>query len=210
MLDVIGAGFGRTGTLSLKAALERLGFGPCHHMLEVIDHPGQASLWAPVVRGEEPDWDVVYRGYRATVDWPGARYWRELTARYPRAKVILTVRDPRRWYESAAESIFRAAVEPPPADPALARLRRVVRAVVWDGEFGGRFEDARYAMRVFEEHNEAVRREIPAGRLLVFEVRQGWAPLCEFLGAPAPDEPFPHHNDREAFAERRRRLRNGT
>lgn len=209
MLDVIGAGFGRTGTLSLKSALERLGFGPCHHMVEVLENAEQVSLWTQVTHEENPDWDAVYRGYRATVDWPGASFWRQLTDHFPRAKVILTVRDPRRWYESATESIYQAAIGPVPADPKLARLRQVVREILWDGVFDGRFDDARHAIRVFEEHNEAVRREVPADRLLVFEVAQGWRPLCEFLDVPVPDEPFPHGNDRQSFAELRRRLSSG-
>jgi hypothetical protein len=205
MLDIIGAGFGRTGTLSLKSALERLGFGPCHHMTELLGNAEQTSLWAKVVHDEDPDWDAVYRGYRATVDWPGARFWRQLTERFPQAKVILTVRDPRRWYESASASIYQASLGPMPADPELARMRQIVSELVWEGEFGGRFDDPEHAMRAFEEHNETVRREVPADRLLVFEVAQGWQPLCEFLDVPVPDEPFPRSNDRQSFAEMRRR-----
>jgi hypothetical protein len=189
----------------LKSALERLGLGPCHHMVELIDNAEQTSLWTRVAHGETADWDAVYRGYRATVDWPGARFWRQLTGHFPQAKVILTVRDPQRWYESAAESIYRAASAPAPADPVMAQMRQIVRDVVWDGEFDGRFDDVEHAIRVFDEHNEAVRREISADRLLVFEVGQGWEPLCEFLGVPIPDEPFPHSNDRRSFAEQRRR-----
>lgn len=205
MLDVIGAGFGRTGTLSLKLALERLGFGPCHHMRELVDDPEQVALWARVARGETTDWDEIYRGYRSTVDWPGARYWRELTAHFPRAKVILTVRDPQRWYESVEGSIYRG-VTMPVQDPAVAAMRDVVQRLVWDGEFGGRFADVDHAIEVFDDHNDAVRREIPADRLLEFEVREGWGPLCAFLGVPVPDEPFPHVNDRESLA-REMRLR---
>jgi hypothetical protein len=203
MLDVIGAGFGRTGTLSLKLALERLGFGPCHHMLELIDDPVQLALWSRV--GQEPesvDWDAVFRGYRATADWPGVRFWRQITDHFAGAKVILTTRDPRQWYESAHASIYRAVTAPVTGDPLAARRREIVARLVWDGEFGGRFGDAAYAIRVFNEHNEAVRRRIAADRLLVFEVTQGWEPLCAFLGVPVPDEPFPRSNDRREFAER--------
>lgn len=203
MLDVVGAGFGRTGTLSLKLALERLGLGPCHHMRELIDRPGQVALWDRVARGQTADWDEVYRGYRATVDWPGARYWRQLAAHFPQAKVILTVRDPRRWYESVEGSIYRGATMPV-RDPAVAAMRDVVRRVVWDGTFGGRFADVDHALGVFAGHNDAVRRAIPADRLLEFEVGEGWRPLCEFLGVPVPDEPFPHVNDRETLAREMR------
>jgi hypothetical protein len=204
VLDVIGVGFGRTGTLSLKSALEHLGFGPCHHMVELIENAGQVALWRRLADGETPDWDAVYRGYRSTADWPGVRFWRQITGHFPQAKVVLTVRDPRRWYESAAQSIYLAASGPAPADPVVARMREVIRDLLWDGEFGGRFDDMDHAIEVFNEHNEAVRREISPDRLLVFEVGQGWEPLCAFLGAPVPYEPFPRTNDRQEFAERLR------
>jgi hypothetical protein len=201
VLEVIGAGFGRTGTLSLKVALERLGFGPCHHMTELIDDQEQIDLWERVVTDGYRDWDEVYRGYRATVDWPGASYWRELVEHFSAAKVILTVRDPKSWYESARGSIYQA-VAIRPEDPIGRRRRDFVGRLVWDGDFGGGFEDADHAMTVFAEHNEAVRRTVPAGRLLEFDVRQGWGPLCDFLGVPVPDEPFPRTNDRQEFAAR--------
>jgi hypothetical protein len=200
LLEIVGAGFGRTGTLSLRQALERLGFGPCHHMMELVEKPDQVELWYQIAETGTADWDEVFRGYRSTVDWPGARYWRELAAHFPEAKVILTVRDPRRWYESAAGSIYRAATVED-TDPQLTRMRRIVRRLVWEGHFDDRFEDEDHAIEVFNEHIAAVRREIPADRLLVFEVRDGWEPLCDFLGVPVPDEPFPHVNDRQAFAE---------
>jgi hypothetical protein len=200
MLEVIGAGFGRTGTLSLKAALERLGFGPCHHMLELIDNPEDIRLWRKAARGESVDWDEIYRGYRSTVDWPGARFWRELAERYPAAKVILSTRDPERWYDSVLGTIHRAAMDDsPPASPVLAEMRAMSREVVWDGLFGGRFTDRDRSLRIFNDHIEAVRGRLPADRLLVYEVAQGWEPLCEFLGKPVPDEPFPRRNRREEF-----------
>jgi hypothetical protein len=185
LLDVIGAGFGRTGTLSLKSALERLGFGPCHHMVELIENAEQISRWRRLADGETPEWDAVFRGYRSTADWPSVRFWRETTDHFPQAKVILTVRDPRRWYESVAQTIHQAEAD-----------------LLWVGEFDGRFEDMDHAIEVFNEHNEAVRREISPDRLLVFEVAQGWEPLCAFLGVPVPDEPFPRTNDRQEFADR--------
>lgn len=204
MLDVIGVGFGRTGTLSLKSALERVGFGPCHHMVEVIDNAEQISLWNRIADGEAPDWDVVFRGYRSTVDWPSVRFWRQTTGHFPQAKVVLTARDPQCWYESVAQSIYLAACGTAPADPLAAQMREVVRDLLWDGEFDGRFDDRDHAIEVFNEHNEAVRREISPDRLLVFEVGQGWEPLCAFLGVSVPYEPFPRINDRQEFAERLR------
>ncbi|WP_460333899.1 sulfotransferase family protein [Actinoallomurus acanthiterrae] len=199
MLEVIGAGFGRTGTLSLKLALERLGFGPCHHMIELIDNQEQLDLWSRVVEDGTADWDMVYRDYRATVDWPGVTYWRQLVGHYPEAKVILSVREPRSWYESAYESIYRARSYVTSANQ---ERREFIGRLLWDGTFGDRFEDAEHAMAVFTEHNDAVRREVPAERLLEFQVKQGWGPLCDFLGVPVPDEPFPRSNDRQEFAAR--------
>ncbi|MCO5994820.1 sulfotransferase family protein [Actinoallomurus rhizosphaericola] len=201
MLEVIGVGFGRTGTLSLKLALERLGFAPCHHMTELVDNAEQTDLWARVAAGEPVDWDEVYRGYRATTDWPGAHYWRRLIEHFPQAKVILTVRDPQKWYESVRGSIYRVRSLPMP-DGLDVKRRDFVDEMIWEREFGGRFEDADHAITVFNEHNEAVRREVPAERLLEFQVGDGWEPLCGFLGVPVPDEPFPRSNDRQAFADR--------
>jgi hypothetical protein len=202
-MDVIGAGFGRTGTLSLKVALERLGLGPCMHMLPLLDDPERASLFHRAAEGDLAGLDKALAGHRSTVDWPGAYFWRELTARHPAAKVVLTVRDPQPWYDSARRTIFQAATEASAgADGPVATGLAMARAVVWEGTFGGRFADREHAVRVFTEHNEAVRHEIPAERLLVFEVSQGWQPLCDFLGVPVPDEPFPRTNDTASFQER--------
>jgi hypothetical protein len=201
VLEVIGVGFGRTGTLSLKAALERLDFGPCHHMLGMLERPAEIPLWRDAAQGRPVDWDEVYRGYRSTVDWPGARFWRELVEHYPKAKVILGVRDPERWYDSALRTIHRAALDDsPPPTPVLAEMRAMSREVVWDGVFEGRFADRDHALRVFDEHLAAVRAQVPAEGLLVFEAADGWAPLCAFLEVPVPDEEFPRRNDEEQFA----------
>ncbi|HVV20526.1 MAG TPA: sulfotransferase [Pseudonocardiaceae bacterium] len=196
MVDVVGAGFGRTGTLSLKAALERLGFGPCLHMEEVLASPDATARWTGV--GPDADWDALFRGYRSTVDWPGARFWRELVGHYPAAPVILTVRDRDAWYDSADTALYRPYVHVRDGN-GVAAMKAMLGSVIWDGTFDGRFADRDHALRVFDEHSAAVRREIPAQRLLVFEVAQGWAPLCDFLGVPVPDEPFPHLNDRASF-----------
>lgn len=206
-MDVIGAGFGRTGTLSLKAALERLGFGPCMHMLPVLADPDRARLFHKAADGDRVSLDAALAGFRSTVDWPGAYFWRDLVARHPAAKVVLTVRDPQQWYDSADRTIYRAATGPRPPDDDLAAAVDMTHAVVWDGTFGGRFADRDHAVRVFTEHNAAVRRAVPAGRLLEYEVAQGWGPLCAFLGVPAPDEPFPRLNDRATFEAMQQRRR---
>ncbi|MEO3768260.1 sulfotransferase family protein [Streptomyces sp. B5E4] len=203
MLEVIGAGVGRTGTLSLKTALERLGFGPCHHMLGLFEDVEQIPLWEAASRGEPVDWRQVYEKYGSTVDWPGARFWREIAGAFPEAKVVLTVRDPESWYASAASSIYATAVAPPPADvgEGFVRLRDMSMEVIWDGVFDGRFTEKEHALKVFAEHEAAIREEIDPDRLLVFRVSEGWEPLCEFLGVPVPDGPFPRSNERGRFVD---------
>jgi hypothetical protein len=201
MLNVFGAGLGRTGTHSLTAALERLGYGPCHTMLGMLEHPEQVPLWRRAAAGEPVNWREVYAGYRSSVNLPGSRFWREITTAFPEVKVILTVRDPDRWYESSQRSIYPAATAPVPpgSTEAFEEMRAMSREVVWDSLFDGRFEDRDHALRVFHEHNEAVTREVEAARLLVFDVADGWPPLCGFLGVPVPDAPFPHRNDHAQF-----------
>jgi Sulfotransferase domain len=216
-LTVIGAGLGRTGTLSLKTALEELGLGPCYHMSEAFQHPDHVPIWEAAARGERVDWDRLFGGYRSTVDWPGAAFYEQLMEAYPEARVILTVRDPDRWYDSARATIYstgRAAASPlfRLLAPVLPRVRGflaappMIDAVVWQGAFNGRFEDRQYAIRTFHEWNVRVSDRVPADRLLVYEVTEGWDPLCRFLGRPIPDTPFPHLNDAETFRRRIRRM----
>ena len=206
-LEVIGAGLGRTGTLSLKIALEQLGFAGCYHMTEVFAHPEHVPLWDAAGRGDPVDWDALFRGYRATVDWPGCNFYRALMGWYPDAKVILTVRDPERWYESARRTIYSVREAFPrwsrPFLPRMGRIMGMVDRLIWDGFFRGRFEDRDHALVVFHRHTEEVRRSVPPDRLLVYEVREGWGPLCAFLGVPVPEgKPFPHVNDTEEFRAR--------
>jgi hypothetical protein len=199
-MDVIGVGFGRTGTLSLKIALETLGHGPCMHMSSLLADPERASLFHRAAEGDRSSLDKALEGHRSTVDWPGTYFWRELAERHPAARIVLTVRDPQRWYDSAHDTIFQAASNAPAStDDAVTAGLTMISSVVWQGTFGGRFADREHAVRVFTEHIEAVRREIPAERLLEFEVSQGWQPLCDFLGAPVPVVPFPRSNDGATF-----------
>jgi len=205
-MDVIGVGFGRTGTLSLKVALEQLGAGPCQHMIPLLDDPDRAGLLCQAAEGDEDCLEAAFDGFRSTVDWPGTYFWRELTARHPDAKVILTVRDPDEWYESAARTIYTAATMPRPVEsPSMAACRAMLDATVWEGTFGGRFDDREATIELFENHNAAVRAEIEPDRLLEYEVTEGWQPLCEFLDVPVPDAPFPRLNDTATFTEQIRR-----
>jgi Sulfotransferase domain len=203
VMNVIGVGFGRTGTASLKAALERLGFGPCAHFFPLIEDQERAALWLRAAQGEPECVAEALAGHRSTVDWPGTYFWRDLIARYPEAKVVLTVRDPQKWYASAERTIYRSATSFRESGAPMPPFARMAQATVWNGTFKSNFADRDFAIRTFEEHNEAVRREVPAERLLEFEVRQGWGPLCDFLGRPVPDEDFPRLNDTQTFQEHR-------
>ncbi len=199
-LDIVGAGFGRTGTLSMHATLEQLGFQRCYHMMEVSKTPSHAEQWHGAAKGEAVDWDALLAGYRATVDWPACYFWRELSARYPNAKVLLTVRPAERWYRSMASTIYISMNRPPPADDPATQVRRAMaRELILERTFGGRFEDEAYAISVYEAHIAEVRREVPAERLIVYETGSGWEPLCAGLGVPVPDTPFPHVNTTAEF-----------
>lgn len=211
-LRVIGAGMGRTGTLSLKLALEMLGFGPCHHMTELIADPRTAPQWLDVWRGKDPDWQAIYAGYHSAVDFPTYRHFDTLAARWPDARVVLTVRDPEKWWQSTYETIYRTepsigqklklALRALTSSQArqLLRLMPATGPVLWRGDFEGRFEDKAFAIEKFLAHNERVRAVIAPERLLEMDITEGWAPLCAFLGVPVPDVPFPRANDRASFA----------
>ncbi|MDQ2651770.1 MAG: sulfotransferase family protein [Chloroflexota bacterium] len=216
-LQVIGVGFGRTGTLSLKQALENRGFAPCEHMSNLAADLDRIPLWLEAARRKEAgapiDWEPLFAGYQATADWPGTFFWRELVAAYPDARVILTVRDPDRWYDSAAETILRSAVaeargeRPKSYPPEFVAIREAMKplldAVLFNGAFQGRAADREFATEIFTRHNAMVQAEVPAERLLVYEVAEGWEPLCDFLGVPVPvDEPFPRVNDAATFRAR--------
>jgi len=196
-LQVVGAGFGRTGTLSLKNALEKLGFGACYHMMEVFPRPEHVAMWHRLAFGHPMDWDEIFRGFRATVDWPAARWWREIAAHYPDAKVLLSVRDPEDWYRSMSDTIYQPMKLPvPDGAPEIVRLQsEMIRKAVLAETFDNRFDDKALAIQVFKRHNQEVRDSIDSARLLEFDVREGWAPLCRFLEVPIPDEPFPRLND---------------
>ena len=197
-LSVIGAGFGRTGTLSLKLALERLGFGPCHHMIEVFAHPAQAAVWRDAAKGQAVDWDALLAGYGSAVDWPSCHFWRELSEHYPAAKVILSVRDADAWYGSMSETIGKLETAGSDITDLGARaVMSMARLIVMERTFAGRLGEPEHAKTVFNRHNAAVIAGIPNDRLLLFNVIAGWSPLCRFLDRPVPNEPFPRTNSSE-------------
>lgn len=205
-LAVVGTGFGRTGTLSLKLALEQLGYGPCYHMVEVAQNPGHAAAWSAAADGAATDWPALFAKYRATVDWPASAFWREIVDAHPQAKVIHTERPAAAWYASAAATIYPVMKHGAPASapPAFHEQLAMARKLVQHGVFGDRFEDAAHAIAIYEAHNARVKREIPRERLLVYEPGQGWEPLCAFLGAPLPAAPYPKVNTTDDFLARLR------
>jgi hypothetical protein len=199
-MQIIGAGVGRTGTYSLRLAINQLGLGPCHHMEEVVDKLSvQVPLWSAALNGN-PDWQAIYDGYKSAVDWPTAAFFRELIKAYPSARFVLTHRSPESWADSFSATIYKLLDERDQAPPEMESWLEMVNGIVSETGFPGGL-DREGLMKAFVAHNEAVKKTIPASQLLIYEVKEGWEPLCEFLGVPVPDEPFPRTNRREEFWE---------
>ena len=197
-LRVIGAGVGRTGTNSLRLALNQLGLGPCYHMYELLlNPPVNVSLWAAAVDGRA-DWETIFRGYESAVDWPTAGFFQELNAAYPSAKFVLTVRSPESWAESFSETIYKAIAMSDQVPEVMKPWFDMVVAVVRKTGFPFGLDVAGLA-KAFVAHTEAVKAAVPPERLLIYQAKDGWGPLCAFLGVPAPAEPFPRTNDRSEF-----------
>lgn len=199
-LQVIGAGLGRTGTNSLRLALNQLGFGPCYHMHELaLNVAVNTPLWLAALDGC-PDWETIFKGYGSGVDWPVAGFFRELNAAYPQAKFILTVRSAQSWAESFSETIYKLQAGADQAPAAFKPWFDMANGVVFKSGFPLGLDVAGLAS-AFDAHTERVKAAIPADRLLVYEVNDGWRPLCAFLGAPEPAEAFPRTNSRAEFWE---------
>jgi len=200
-LKVIGAGLGRTGTHSLKTALNMLGAGPTHHMEDVIHNmPAQVPLWQAAVDGHA-NWAAIYNGYASAVDWPTAGFYDELKKVHPDAKFILTVRSPESWAASFSETIYKLIAESAGAPPHMQAWLKMGVGVISKSGFPAGL-DVGGLTKAFIAHNDAVKAVIPASSLLVYEVKQGWEPLCAFLGKPVPAQAFPKTNDRAEFWER--------
>jgi hypothetical protein len=191
-LKVIGTGFGRTGTDSMREALNVLGFGPCHHMLEVNGSDQQKRVWRAQVSGENAGWETLFEGYRSCVDWPSAHYWPQLVQIYPDAKVVLTYRSAESWWESFEKTIVRGIEQS--TDPASLGI-----TLVRDRVFGGRPGDRAHAIAAYESNVAAVKATVPPSRLLVHNLGDGWEPLCEHLGVPVPETPYPARNTTADF-----------
>lgn len=198
-LEIIGTGFGRTGTMSTKLALEQLGLGPCHHMLEVMASPAQHAYWTAFVDGAETDWAKVFDGFNAQVDFPGAAVWEKLVVAFPEAKVVHTERPEDEWWASYSKTIgkFFAHRESLPVPPPIAAVFAKMDQLLVQGVFGGLDRDSSVA--AYRRNNEKVRAAIPASKLLIFTPSDGWNPLCKFLGVPVPDTDFPRSNARDEF-----------
>lgn len=192
-LRVVGAGLGRTGTKSLKLALERLLGAPCYHMSEVFQHPEHIPQWHAAARGKMPDWRALFAGYGAAVDWPVGSFWPEISEAFPDALIVLTARDAESWWESAHATIFQA----------MQRVENGPWRAMIDEMFRSRFtpavEDKKASIAAYERHVAHARRSAPKTRFLEWSPREGWAPLCAALGVRVPDETFPHANSREEF-----------
>lgn len=194
-LEVIGAGMGRTGTMSLKLALERIGFAPCYHGSDLVSKPQDWPLWQAAIDGRLRDFDQIFREYRSATDAPGWYFFRQLSHRYPDAKVILTIRDANGWFESTQATVLSDRI-----GAMLTKAPEPLFSIV-HGMFlrraGARMHDRDYMIKWFDRHNEEVRRAIEPERLLIYDVKQGWEPLCRFLGVPVPDQAFPRINERK-------------
>ena len=202
-LKLVGAGLGRTGTLSLKQALERLLDRPCYHMLEVFGRPDHVAVWQAAIDGSLPDWDKLFDGFVAVVDWPAAAFWREIADTNPDAPVLLSTRaSPEEWWQSADRTIlevFRS--EPRPDGQADDHWRKMVTDLL-EKRFVHDFLDAEAAKAAYERHNEEVRKAIEPSRLVEWQPGDGWEPICAALGVGVPDEPFPHTNTTGEFRSR--------
>ena len=200
-LKVIGAGVGRTGTHSLMLAINRLGLGPCHHMVEVFHNmPAQLPMWVAALNGHI-DWPEIYRGYESAVDWPTAGFFRELSAAYPSAKFVLTYRSPESWAQSFSETIYKLLAGKDQAPPEMRPWIEMVIGVVAKTGFPAGL-DVPGLVQAFTAHRDAVKAAVPADQLLIYQVKDGWGPLCAFLDVPVPADPFPRTNDRSEFWNR--------
>lgn len=194
-LKVIGTGFGRTGTDSMRNALNILGVGPTHHMFELEEGAPLREAWLDLAKGAQPDWNLLFEGYHACVDWPSAFYWRALITEYPSAKVLLTLRSADSWWDSFSATILKY-IQSKDDPNGLAQL------LVADQVFGGRPDDRDHAIATYNRNTEEVIATVVPERLLIHNLGDGWEPLCRWLGIPVPDVSYPSGNTTEDLVER--------
>ncbi|HEY7106802.1 MAG TPA: sulfotransferase [Acidimicrobiia bacterium] len=200
-LRVVGAGLGRTATRSLKDALELLLGGPCYHMMEVFPRPEHIGIWTDAAEGKPVDWPALFDGFVAAVDWPTCAFWREISDVWPDSLILLSTRtDAAAWFTSADATIFNV-VDDGQLPPEMQPFR-----IMWDAiatnTFTPNFRERDAAMAAYDAHNAAVRAEADPARLVEWQARDGWEPLCAALGVPVPDVPFPHLNTTEEWLQR--------
>jgi hypothetical protein len=209
-MKVIGVGFGRTGTMSLKAALAELGAGPCFHMIDLImgeDKDRDLDYWIKIGAGEPVDWHEVFEPWESTVDWPAASKWREICDAFPDVPVLLNVRDFEGWYKSVENTILAVKLaarageleQDANRDAPAPELWGVIEALIWEGDFQGRFEDKEWVREMYDARIEEIKAAIPPERLTVWALGDGWEPLAAMLDVPVPDTEFPHLHDTNEF-----------
>lgn len=200
-LSVIGSGFGRTGTTSLAMALRQLDFGPCHEMQEIFHNPEMVSDWVSFANNRLMDWEQVFKGYESQVDWPGSYVWRELLQAYPLAKVIHTARPEEAWWKSFSATVgkFMNVHHEMPLPPHVHVMVDATIEFIGKQTFGGNWMDKEAALVAYRKRNAEVRAVVAPEQLLIYDVSQGWGPLCDFLGVPEPLTPFPRTNAQEDF-----------
>ncbi len=195
-MRIVGAGLGRTGTFSLMTALEQLLGAPCYHMHVAAEHPDHTQVWHDASLGKMPDWKAFFKDYAAAVDWPACSFWPEISEVFPNALVLLSVRDADSWWSSANRTIFSNF-------DGRTSERQAMLEALFEARFTSRIDDREAAIATFEAHNARVRETVPAERLLEWQARDGWQPICKALDLEVPSEPFPHTNTTEEFLARR-------
>lgn len=198
-MRLINAGFGRTGTTSLKAALEELGYGPVFHSTHLIQSKDGLDYWEAAVRWEDVDWAEFFKGYDVA-DWPTGLFYREIISAHPDAKVMITVRDPEGWYKSIHGQLSKLMKIHLPFKK-FKRFKALMKEYAFEKLFEGNFDDQSHMIQFFETYTQSVIDFVGEENLLVYDVRQGWEPLCEFLGEPVPDKPFPRLNTQESIKD---------
>ncbi len=218
-IKVLGTGLGRTGTMSLKMALEHLEGGKCFHMVELMKEPHRLPYLKKRTKEGKVDWESLFEGFNCCVDYPICLYYKELIEVYPNLKIVHTLRDSESWYDSVKETIYKG--KPKNGKDILRMIFNMIRSsdfrkvapvfrfadeVIWSGQFQSRFEDKAFAISIYERHLEEVKAFVPKENLLLFDVREGWSPLCRFLNKPVPNVPFPKTNQKVEFVRKMDKL----
>jgi Sulfotransferase domain len=210
-VKMIGVGFGRTGTMSLKGALEQLGANPCFHMIDLImgeNKEADLQHWIKIANGETVDWEEVFDGWEATVDWPACSRWEQIIDAFPDAPVLLNHRDFDGFYKSVQNTILAVKLaarageleQDANREQPAPELWGVIEKLIWEGDFQGRFEDKEWVRSMYTQRIETIKAHVPSDRLIVWELGvDGWEPLADALGVPVPDEPFPRLHDTNEF-----------